>query len=175
MRVAAGVILIIAAVINLFAALGYLASGALVGGAGKFTNMVAEESKKQGRELTEEQKQQFAQINEASGKMGGSAGALMGFGVFLFVTVGTSIAGAVCLFRRKAATFIMIAAALAIGAEVLSAVIVGVVVGVPIGFGKILFSALPVVGGILAIVAARQIAAANTVAEAAPPPVTAPM
>src|SRR4051794_36126545 len=116
MRVAAGVILIIAAVINLFAAIGYLASGALVGGAGKLTNMVAEESKKQGRELTEDQKQQFAQINEASGKMGGSAGALMGFGVFLFVTVGTSIAGAVCLFRRKAAKFIMIAAALAIGA-----------------------------------------------------------
>ena len=34
MRVAAGVILIIAAVMNLFAAFGYLASGALVGGAG---------------------------------------------------------------------------------------------------------------------------------------------
>jgi len=169
MRVAAGVILIIAAVINLFAALGYLASGALVGGAGKFTNMVAEESKKQGRELTEEQKQQFAQINEASGKMGGSAGALMGFGVFLFVTVGTSIAGAVCLFRRKAVKFIIIAAALAIGAEVLSAVIVAVVVGVPLGFGKILFSALPVVGGILAIVAARQITAANAVAASGPP------
>ena len=169
MRVAAGVILIIAALINLFAAFGYLAGGALVGGAGKLTDMVAEESKKQGKELTEEQKQQFAQINEASGKMGGSAGALMGFGVFLLVTVGTSIAGAVCLFRRKAATFIMIAAAMAIGAEVLSALIVGLVVGVPIGFGKILFSALPVVGGILAILGARQISAANAVAEAPPP------
>jgi hypothetical protein len=175
MRVAAGVILIIAAVINLFAALGYLASGAIVGGAGKFTNMVAEESKKQGRELTEEQKEQFAQINETSGKMGGSAGALMGFGVFLFVTVGTSIAGAVCLFRRRAATFIIIAAALAIGAEVLSAVIVAVVLGLPLGFGKILLSVLPVVGAILAIVGARQIAAANAMAAAPPPPVTAPM
>lgn len=175
MRVAAGVILIIAAVINLFAAFGYLASGALVGGAGKLTNMVAEESKKQGRELTEEQKQQFAQINEASGKMGGSAGALMGFGVFLLVTVGTSIAGAVCLFRRKAAKFIIIAAALAISAEVLSAVIVAVVLGLPLGFGKVLFSVLPVVGAILAIVGARQIMAANAVAAEPPPPVAAPM
>jgi hypothetical protein len=175
MRVAAGVILIIAAVINLFAALGYLAGGAIVGGAGKLTDMATEESKKQGRELTEEQKQQFAQIKEASGKMGGSAGALMGFGVFLLVTVGTSIAGAVCLFRRKAATFIIIAAALAIGAEVLSAVVVGVVMGLPLGFGKILFSALPVVGGILAIVGARQVAAANAMAAAAPPSVAAPM
>jgi hypothetical protein len=169
------VILIIAAVINLFAAIGYLASGALVGGAGKLTDMATEESKKQGRELTEDQKQQFAQIKEASGKMGGSAGALMGFGVFLFVTVGTSIAGAVCLFRRKAATFIIIAAALAIGAEVLSAVVVGVVLGLPLGFGKILFSALPVVGAILAIVGARQITAANAMAAAPPPSVAAPM
>jgi hypothetical protein len=175
MRVAAGVILIIAAVINLFAALGYFASGALVGGAGKFTDMVAEESKRQGKELSEEQKQQFAQINEASGKMGGSAGALMGFGIFLLVTVGTSIAGAVCLFRRKAATFIIIAAAMAIGAEVLSAVIVAVVLGLPLGFGKILLSALPVVGASLAIIAARQIAAANAMAAAPPPSVAAPM
>ena len=99
----------------------------------------------------------------------------MGFGLFLLVTVGTSIAGAVCLFRRKAAKFIIIAAAMAIGAEVLSAVVVALVVGVPLGFGKILFSALPVVGGILAIVAARQITAANAVAEAPPPSVAAPM
>ena len=69
MRVAAGVILIIAAVINLFASFGYLAGGALVGGAGKLTTMAEEQSRKQGRELTEEQKASFAQLNDASGKM----------------------------------------------------------------------------------------------------------
>jgi len=174
MRVAAGVILIIAAVMNLFAAFGYLAGGALVGGAGKLTSMAAEETRKQGKELTEEQKAQYAQINEASSKMGNVAGPLMGFGVFLLVTVGTSIAGAVCLFRRKAAKFIMIAAGLAIGAEVLSAVVVATVLGVPIGFGKIIFSSLGLVGGILGILAARQIAAAAD-APAAPPAVAAPM
>jgi hypothetical protein len=174
MRVAAGVILIIAAVINLFAAFGYLAGGALMGGAGKLSTMVEEQSKKQRRELTEKQKKSFAELNAASAKMGGSAGALAGFGVFLFVTVGTSIAGAVCLFRRKAPTFIMIAAGLAIAAEVLSGVIVGAVMGAGIGFGKIIFSSLGLVGGILGLIAARQIAAANA-APAAPPPMAAPM
>lgn len=174
MRVAAGVVLIIAAVLNLFASFGYLASGALVGGAGKLTTMAEEESKKQGRELTEEQKASFAQLNDASSKMKNVAGPLMGFGVFLLVTVGTSIAGAVCLFRRRAVKFIIIASGLAIGAEVLSMVIVGAVLGVPIGFAKVLFSSLGLVGGILGILAARQIAAA--VAEpAAAPPVAAQM
>lgn len=166
MRIAAGVILIIAAVINLFAAFGYLAGGAMVGGAGKLQNMVAEESKKQGRELTEEQKRSFEQLDAASAKLGASAGALMGFGVFLFVTVGTSIAGAVCLFRSKAAKFIIVSAALAIGAEVIGSVIIG------FGIGKI----LGLVGGILAILGARQIMAKNAApAAAASPPAAAPM
>jgi len=175
MRVAAGVILIIAAVANLFAAFGYLASGALVGGAGKLTSMAEEQSRKEGRELTAEQKASFAQFNDASGKMKNVAGPLMGFGVFLFVTVGTSIAGAVCLFRRKAVKFIMVAAGLAIGAEALSMVIVGAVLGVPIGFGKVLFSSFGLVGGVLAILGARQIAAMSAEPAEAPPPVAAQM
>jgi hypothetical protein len=175
MRVAAGVILILAAVVNLFGALGYFASGAVVGGAGKLTTALEEESRKQGRELTEEQKASFAQLNDASGKMKNVAGPLMGFGVFLFVTAGTSIAGAVCLFRRKAVKFIMVACGLAIAAEVLSGVIVGAVVGVPIGFGKVITSSLGLLGGILGIVAARQIAAMSAAPAAAPPPVAAPM
>src|SRR5262245_31523385 len=169
MRVAAGVILIIAAVMNLFAAFGYLAGGALMGGGSKLTAMVEEQSKQQGRELTEEQKQSFAQLNEMSGKMGGSAGALAAFGAFLLVTVGTSIAGAVCLFRRKAPKFIIIASALAIAAEVLSAVVVGAVLGVALGVGKLIFSAIGLLGGIFGIVGARQIAAGVAPA-AAPPP-----
>jgi hypothetical protein len=169
MRVAAGVILIIAAVMNLFAAFGYLASGALVGGAGKLTTMAEEQSRKQGRELTEEQKASFAQLNDASGKMKNVAGPLMGFGVFLLVTVGTSIAGAVCLFRRKAVKFIMVAGGLAIGAEVLSMVVVGAVLGLPIGFGKVIFSSLGLVGGVLGILGARQITAMSAEPAAAPP------
>jgi hypothetical protein len=169
MRVAAGVILIIAGVMNLFAALGYLAGGALVGGAGKLTTMAEEQSRKQGRELTDEQKASFAQLNDTSSKMKKAAGPLMGFGVFLLVTVGTSIAGAVSLFRRKAVKFVMVAAGLAIAAEVLSMVVVGAVLGLPIGFGKVLFSSFGLVGGILGILGARQIAAMSAEPAVAPP------
>jgi hypothetical protein len=165
MRIAAGVVLIIVAVINLFAAFGYLAGGAMVGGAGKLSAMVEEEQKKQGRELTEEQKKSFAQLDAASSKLGAPAGALMGFGVFLFVTVGTSIAGAVCLFRSKAAKFVIAASALAIAAEVIGSLIIG------FGIGKILGLA----GGVLGILGARQIMAKSAAPVAAPPPAAAPM
>ena len=167
MRVAAGVILIVAAVINLFAAIGYL----VLGGAGKMTSYVAERSEKQGRELTEEQKESFAQLKQVSGEKGG---ALLGLGAFLFVTVGTSIAGAVCLFRRKAATFILTAGALAVIAEAIGAVILKATLNVPIGFGKVLTSSMGLLGGILAIVSALQLRAAAS-ASADPPSAVAPM
>ena len=173
MRVAAGVILIIAAVMNLFASFAYLGGGALAGGAGKLTSMVEEQRKKEGREMTDDEKKSMAQLDAAGTKMSGSAGALAGFGVFLLVTVGTSIAGAVCLFRRKGATFAMIAAGLAIAAEALSFVIVASVVGVPIGAGKVVLSLPGLLGGILGILGARQIQAMNA-APPMPPPAAAP-
>jgi hypothetical protein len=165
MRIAAGVILIIAAVINLFAAFGYMVGGAVVGGAGKLGSMMEEASKKQGRELTDEQKKQFEQLESAASTVKTSGSALVGFGVFLLVTVGTSIAGAVCLFRSKAAKFIIIASALAIGAEVIGSLIIG------FGIGKI----LGLVGGILGILGARSIMAKGAAPAAMPPPAAAPM
>ena len=175
MRIAAGIILIIAAVVNLIAGFGYLAGGAVIGGAGKLSAMVEEQQKKQGQQMTDEQKKQFEQLDKASSQLGVSPGSMMGLGIFLLVTVGTSIAGAVCLFRRKAVKFIMVAAGLAIGAEALSMVIVGAVLGVPIGFGKVLFSSFGLVGGVLAILGARQIAAMSAEPAEAPPPVAAQM
>jgi uncharacterized protein YbjQ (UPF0145 family) len=157
--------LIIAAAINLFAAIGYLGVGALAGGAGKLSSMVAEESKKQGRELTDDQKKAFADMDTATKTLGASAGALMGLSVFLFVTVGTSIAGAVCLFRGKAAKFIIASCALALLAEV-----IGIVV-VKFGAGNV----LGLLGGILGIIGARQIMGKPAGGAAAPPPVAAPM
>jgi hypothetical protein len=154
MRVATGVILIIAAVINLFAALGYL----VLGGAGKMTSYVAERSEKQGRELTDQQKESFAQMKQITGDKGG---ALLGLGVFYLVTVGTSIAGAVCLFRRKAVTLILVSGALAITAELLGGVVLKAALNAPIGFGKILASSLGLLGGVLAIVSALQLKSAN--------------
>jgi hypothetical protein len=119
MRIAAGIVLIIAAIINIVAALGYLGGGALssAGGGSALSKALAEESRKSGTQLTAEQNAAMAKLQQAT-ENGPSGTALMGFGVFLVVTVVTSIAGAVCLFRGKAAKFIIVAALLAAGAEI---------------------------------------------------------
>ena len=179
MRVAGGVILIISAVINLFAALGYFAIGgtaklAAGGGPSVYKQAVADAQKQQGREMTAEDQEAMAKLDAAAAKASAGAGALMGFGVFLLVTVGTSIAGAVCLFRSKAAKFIIAASALAILAEVGSSVIFGMMLGAGVGAAKLAFSAMGLLGGIFGLLGARQILAEN----AAPidaPPVAAPM
>jgi len=165
MRIAAGVLLIIAAVINLFAGFTYLAGGAVIGGAGKLSAMVAEQEKKQGREMTDQEKKSFEQLDTAKSQLPVSAGAMMGVGAFLFITVGTSIAGAVCLFRRKAAKFIMIASGRALAAEVMGIAIV------KFGFLNI----FGLVGGILGILGARSIMSASAAPPQAMPPAAAPM
>ena len=90
------------------------------------TQMAEESSRKTGG-LTAEQKAQLAQskaqLAELSEEAGSKAGMLMGFGAFLLVTVGTSIAAAVQLFRRKGAMFIMVAAVLVLAAEIIGALI----------------------------------------------------
>jgi len=131
MRIAGGVLLIIVAVINLVVGLGYLTGGALAGGAGKLgatmTKLAEENARKQGKEMTAEEKAQLAQSQAQLAQLGDQAapkaGMLMGLGAFLLITVGTSIAGAVQLFRRKGAMFIMVAAVLVIVGEVLGAVV----------------------------------------------------
>ncbi len=142
MRIAGGVLLIIAAVINLIAGFGYMAAGAVAGGAGKIGEMAQEEAAKQGSTMTPETKKALEEMKSAKGKGGG----LAGFGVFLLVTVGTSIAGAIMLFMRKNAMFVLIAGGLAILAE-----IGGVVL---ISFG--IMNVIGLAGGILAILASRS-------------------
>jgi hypothetical protein len=116
MRIVAGIVLIIAAVINIFAALGYLGGGALSSGGGSaFSKALQEEAAKSGRSADEAAA--IAKLQQASDKAP-SGTVLMGFGAFLVLTVATSIAGAVCLFRGKAAKFIILAALLAAGAEI---------------------------------------------------------
>jgi len=169
MRVAAGVLLIIAAVINLFAGLVYLGGGAAIGLGSKLSAVAAEQSKREGRELTEAEKQRFAELSQARNQMGSTVVRMvMAYGMVLLVTVGTSITGAVFLFRRRGVKFIVVAAALSMAAEVLGCVVIGVVAGGTIGFGKVLLSACGILGGLLALFGARQIAAGA--ASSAPPP-----
>jgi hypothetical protein len=77
----------------------------------------------------------------------GKGGGLAGFGIFLLVTVGTNIAGAVMLFMRKNPTFILIAGAMAILGE-----IGGIVL---ISFG--IMNIIGLAGGILAVIASRAL------------------
>jgi len=167
MRVAAGVLLIIAAVINLFAGIFYVAGGAVVGGASKFTAMAEEQQRKKGRDLTDEQKEQFAQLNQAQKqaetdpKVGRAVRAMMAYGSFLLVTVGTSIAGAVCLFRRRAVKVIVATAVVLLVAEVVGCVTIGILLGRTALVTKVLFSALGILGGIFALLGARQVSLSN--------------
>jgi len=181
MRVAAGVLLIFAAVFNLFASFAYLGGGLMVGSMEKLARIAEEQQKKQGT-LTEEQKQQYDDLREArakmdpaqQAKMDTAARVSMGYGLFLLVTVGTSIAGAVCLFRQKAVKFIVVAASLALAAEVISCVVVAVFLGAAIGAGKLLLSSVGIIAGILSLFGARQIAMANAAPPVDGPPPVAP-
>ena len=144
MRIAAGVLLIIAAVINLFASLGYLGGGAATTGLSNIGDTVIESS------MMESDSgftvQEAAQASELSGDIRGAGGILMAMGVFLLVSVGVLIAGAVFLFQSKQAKFALAAGVMAIVAELL-------------GIGLTSFGIMNLIGlvaGVLAVIAARS-------------------
>ena len=149
MRTAAGVILIIAAVLNLMASLGYLGAGGAATALGSGMSEVAMVAQQEsGNQMTAEQKADLAKFEE---EVGGSGIGLMAFGVFLLVSVGILIAGAVFLFKNTKPQFIMIAGGMAILAEVIGSLIST--------FG--VMNILGLVGGILAILAAKGMGAGS--------------
>lgn len=158
MRTAAGVILIVLAVINLFSSLFYFG----LGGAGKLTAMAAEQSQREGYEVPPDRQRSAEMLQNAPRQLGTTASALLGLGVLLLVTVGTSIAAAVCLFRRRAVKFIVAAAVLALAAEVLDMVLVR------FGWGN----APGLIATIFALLGARSIWMANRPMDVTPPPPT---
>lgn len=87
-----------------------------------------------------------AAMNKMQNEVGNTGMGLMAFGVFLLVSVGILIAGAVFLFQNKKAQFILIAGGMAILAEV-----IGIFIS---SFG--LTNLLGLIGGILAILAAKS-------------------
>jgi hypothetical protein len=150
MRTAAGVILIIAAVFNLLAAFTYLAGGAATTGLSQ-TAIYAEQN---GQDLTEEQKKE---IKKVSDEVGNAGMGFMAFGVYLLASVGILIAGAVFLFQNKKPQFIMIAGGMAILAEVIGILITT--------FG--VTNLVGLVGGILAILAAKGMGSSGPAIEPA--------
>ena len=147
MRVAAGVLLIVAAALNLFGGLGYLVGGGLASGSGAFMNKVADEMEASTASDPNAPKIDRTEMNEATGKIAAAGGLLMAFGLYLLVACGVMITGAVYLFKGKAATFIFVAAAMAIIAEAAGMGITG--------FGPM---KLPgIVAGIFAVIGAMDI------------------
>lgn len=143
MRVAAGVLLIIAAVINLFAALGYLGGGAATTGLSGVSETAIEAAMLQDGEMSAEEARMAA---EATGNMKGAGGMWMAMGVFLLVSVGILIAGAVFLFQSKNAKFAMAAGIMALVAEGLGMALTS--------FG--VMNLIGLVAGVLTIIAARS-------------------
>ena len=156
MRTAAGVILIIVAVINLFAAMFYFG----LGGVGKLSEVAAEQARRDGRELAPESERSAEILKNAPGQLGTTGGKLMGFSAFLLVTVGTSIAGAVCLFRRRAAGFVIAAAVILLASELLGSLLI------KFGWGNV----PGLIAGIFALIGARSIVVMSRPIDPLPPP-----
>jgi len=156
MRTAAGVLLILVATLNLFAALFYLA----VGAGGQLTAMAADQERRQGREPTPEKRRSAETLRRAPEQLGTTAGKLMAYGCLLAVTVGTSIAGAVCLFRQRSAPFVIASAVLLIIAEVIDGVLI------KFGWGN----APGLLAAVFALIGARSIIVMSRPVDPTPPP-----
>ena len=145
MRTASGVLLIIVAVIFLFASLGYLVGGALTTGFSQFAPEIAEDAAKDdNKELTDQEKREAEEFQAIGTAVGGG---LLAFGLFLLVSVGILIAGAVFLFQGRKPGFIYTAGLLAI---------LGPVIGYFItGFDVV--KVFEITAGIMAIISARMI------------------
>jgi hypothetical protein len=150
MRIAAGVLLIIAAVLNLFASFGYLGGGAFSSGVGSVSNVAYEASMSDPNVVLTAAETEMADqmADEVSGGLKSMGSLLMGMGVLLLVSVGVLIAGAVFLFQSKQAKFAMLAGAMALLCEGLGMSISS--------FG--VMNIIGLVGGIMAILAARSYA-----------------
>lgn len=148
LRIAAGVILILTAVLNLIPALGYLAGGAVASAGGAAIEAAAAEAeKKGGSEMSAEDK---AKLAEATKAIEGGGGGLMGYGILVLLSVVTDIVGAVFLFTQKKAKFVMVAGGIAILVEVVGAAAFT-------GFG--IFKLVGIIGGVLALLAAKGFSA----------------
>lgn len=159
MRKVAGVLLIIAACANLFASGGYLLGGALTAGVsmgvGNFGNEIAGDlATQEGQTVPSEFSDGLDQV-AGVGMAAGSA--LVFFGAFLLVAFGVLIAGAVCLFKGVRPRFIVVAAVVALVAEGGGILIAQ--------FG--IFNLFGLVGGALALFAARQMWAQKPAEETA--------
>ena len=145
MRIAAGVLLIIAGILNAFGGMTYGA----VGGSSAMVEQAAKEGKAMdGSALTDEQKAALANAAAVTSNVKAGTGI---FGIFLFAMLGLQIAGAVTLFMSKAAKFVMVVAILGIVAELAGPFYFGPPINVGFGIANI----IGIVGSVLALLGAK--------------------
>jgi hypothetical protein len=120
MRIAAGVLIIISAVIELIAGLGLTAFGGLTAGGSKLVEQAAQDVAAKSKD---------PKAMEAAAKIGDVGTALGGgiliYGLFLLLVCGLDIAAAVVLFREKAPMFALGAGILQLVACTISLVLTG--------------------------------------------------
>jgi hypothetical protein len=147
MNIAAGVLLILAAIINGCAGSGYALGGAASSAAGVVGNKVGSEiAKQQVQEGKPAESDTTASVQALSTTAKTAGAGLMAFGLFLYAVLGLQIAGAVLLFLKKAKTFIVVVAVLSLLAEVVGGLLT-------------VFGASNIIGllaGIFALVAIRS-------------------
>ena len=160
MRIAAGIILIIAAIGNIFGGAGYVLGGALTAGAGMVMDEVAKEAKVAGTEgaISEEEAKKAQEALTEVGLTSGSGTFWMVFGLFLWILFILQIVGAIMLFLSKAKMFIFIVCALSVIAEVIGLINVGFV----------FWQLFGLVGGVLGFIGAGGIGKVEAAPPAAP-------
>lgn len=140
MRIAAGVLIIIASIFDLFSGIGY----GLLGGAGAVISAAGQEMAEKTKDL--KAREAAAKVGEVGAALG-TAGMLFGF--FLLAMCGLCIAAGVVLFREKAATFALVVGVLQIAAEG-----IGFLLILDITIVGILLKLFMIVAAVLVIVAA---------------------
>lgn len=130
MKIAAGVLLIIAAILNLIAAFGYGFSGGATAAFGEAVNQA-----------------NIGAAPQDVDNVKAVGGGLLVWGIFLLVSVGLMITGAVFAFMDKNAKWVLIAGIVALVAEI------GGIMIIKFGIGNV----LGLVAGIFAIIASRSV------------------
>ena len=143
MRIAAGVILIVAAIFNVIAGAGYAFAGGVATVGGDALQAAAQEASKEAAK-SGATAQDAAKVQEGLDSLSSGGATIMYFGFFLLLLFVLQIICAIMLFLSKAKMFVFVVAALSILGEI------GGIVMISFGFGNI----FGLLGGILAFVAA---------------------
>lgn len=157
MRIAAGVLLIIASIGSVFGGLKYGAvggAGAVAADEAKAKGATADDIKKAVDDAKANQNVTMTAAGEEAAKIAQLAlekgSMIAAFGMFLFVMFGLQIAAAVTLFMQKAPKFIMVVAVLGIISE-----LIGPLMFSPLGsFG--FWAIIGIVASVLALLSARS-------------------